>query len=90
MKRLLIIVLLFLSVSILPLQTKAEFKVPATKETEHWKVELLVPSKDKNLAQGEKGKHEVYSLLVTNKKGLAHKVYVGALGMNKVPVLCTD
>jgi hypothetical protein len=78
LKRLVFIALLFLSVSILPLQTKAEFKVPATKETEQWKVELLVSSNDKNLAQGEKGKYEVYSLLVTNKKGIAHKVYVGA------------
>lgn len=83
MNRLIIMVLLFLCVSILPLQTRAEFNVPATKETEQWKVELLRPSNDKNLAQGEKGHHEVYSLLVTNKEGKVHNVFVGAFRNEK-------
>jgi hypothetical protein len=70
----LIMVVLFLSIVLLPIQAKAEFKVPISKETEQWKVELLESSDDK----GEKGKYEVYSLLVTNKGGKAYNVYVGA------------
>jgi hypothetical protein len=53
------------------------------KETGQWKVELFGPSNDKNLAQGEKGHHDVYSLLVTNKEGKVHNVYVGAFRNEK-------
>ncbi|MCM3404891.1 hypothetical protein [Cytobacillus oceanisediminis] len=76
MNKLLIMLLLFASVLFLPLQTKAEYQVPTLKESEHWKVELLAPSKDKKFAQGEKGKYEVYSLLVTNKNEKAQNVSV--------------
>jgi hypothetical protein len=74
----LILVVLFLSSTLLPIQTNAEFRVPDSKESEQWKVELLVPEEGKDFAQSEKRKHEVYSLLVTNKKEKVYDVYVGA------------
>ncbi len=74
----LILVVLFLSTALLPIQARAEFKVPVSKETGQWKVELLAPSNNKDLAQGDKGKYEVYSLLVTNKRGKVYNVHVGA------------
>ena len=39
---------------------------------------MLEPSKDKHLAQREKGKYEVYSLLVTNQSKKAYNVNIGA------------
>jgi len=76
MKKLILAVVL-LSAMLIPIQTKAEFRVPVSKETEQWKVELLPPEDGEDLAQGEKGKHEVYSLLVTNKGEIVYDVYVG-------------
>jgi hypothetical protein len=72
LKYIIMIVLLLGSV-LLPLQVRAEFEVPASKETEQWKVELSAPTKD----MGEKGKFEVYSLLVSNKGENVHNINVG-------------
>jgi hypothetical protein len=84
----LILVVLFLSTTLLPIHTKAEFRVPASKESEQWKVELLVPEDGKDFAKGEKGKHEVYSLLVTNKGKKVYDVNLGVFrneeGNNKM------
>ncbi|WP_338749286.1 hypothetical protein [Bacillus sp. FJAT-52991] len=76
--------MLLLFTFMLPIDTKAEFKVPAIEETEQWKIELLEPSNDK----GEVGKFEVYSLLVTNKGKKAYnaslEVYRNEAGTNKM------
>lgn len=77
MKRILQLAL-FLATVLFPLQTQAEFDVPVSKESDLWKVELLAPSKDKDLVQGEMGKHEVYRLVITNKGQKVYNVQVGA------------
>ncbi len=41
---------------ILSTEANAQFKVPETKETDHWKIELLEPSKNDALIQAKKGK----------------------------------
>ena len=61
------------------MDVKADSNLPVVKQSEQWKIELLEPSKGKSFAQGKKGDHEVYSLLVTNiEKKAAYNVYVGA------------
>ncbi|WP_121612853.1 hypothetical protein [Mesobacillus foraminis] len=65
-----------LSLAFLPIEPKAEFLVPALKETDIWKVELKAPSREKNLAQGQKRKYDLYSLLVTNKGKKVYNVHV--------------
>ncbi|MFS0881258.1 hypothetical protein CHH83_12175 [Bacillus sp. 7586-K] len=73
-----IIVIAFILTMILSTEANAQFKVPETKETDHWKIELLEPSKNEALAQAKKGKYEVYSLLVTNKGNEVYNVEVEA------------
>ncbi len=65
-----------LGFAFLPIEAKAEFQVPALKETDIWKVELKAPSREKNLAQVQIDKYEVYSLLVTNKGKKVYNVHV--------------
>jgi hypothetical protein len=66
---------------IFSVEVKAEFKVPISKETAHWKVQLIEPPKylpkDANV-HGKNGIFEVYKLLVTYKGETAYKVFVGA------------
>ena len=73
-----IIIASFLFTMILSIEAKAEFKVPVSNESQQWKIELLEPSKDESFAQGEKGKYEVYSLLMTNKGKEVYNVEVEA------------
>lgn len=69
---------MILFLTILSAHVQADFEVPSVQATDQWKVELLEPSSNEELAQAEKGVAEVYSLLVTNKGRKAYQVEVEA------------
>jgi hypothetical protein len=77
LKKMMILLALVTSIAFVN-KVSASFPVPTVKETDHWKLELVKPPDDKNITSSEKGKFEMYGLLLLNKGEKAYNVRVEA------------